>query len=320
MGVYFTVPLIHHKKKKMIEGFLVIDKPEGITSADVVRVVKRVLRVKKVGYIGTLDPIATGVLPVGMGRATRLFPFLEKQDKTYDAVMTLGVETDTQDKTGAHLATADPSGVTEEMVKEAMAGFTGDIMQVPPMYSAKKIDGERLYGLARRGITVEREPNPARVSELRFISKNGPNVRFITTVSTGCYVRTLCHDIGEKLGVHAHLSALIRVKAGHFTIEESIPLSRIEEGGIDAAKEKLLSLSNGLGNLSRAVIISHAHDRVRNGMPIGVSDIVKYDDIPGAPFVRVEDKAGDLICVGVKKGAPLAGFPFTNIQPKKVLF
>lgn len=304
----------------MIEGFLVIDKPEGITSADVVRVIKRVLRVKKVGYIGTLDPIATGVLPVGMGRATRLFPFLEKQDKTYDAMMTLGVETDTQDKTGAHVATADPSGVTEEMVKEAMASFTGDIMQVPPMYSAKKIDGERLYGLARRGITVEREANPARVSELRFISKDGPNVRFVTTVSTGCYVRTLCHDIGNKLGVHGHLSALIRVKAGHFMIEDSIPLAKIEEGGVDAANEKLLSLSNGLANFSRAVIILHAEDRIRNGMPIGVSDIVKYDDIPGAPFVRVENKNGKLICVGVKRGEPLAGFPFTTIQPKKVMF
>lgn len=304
----------------MIEGFLVIDKPEGMTSADVVRVVKRVLRVKKVGYIGTLDPIATGVLPVGMGRATRLFPFLEKQDKTYDAVMTLGVETDTQDKTGAPLATADPSGVTEEMVKEAMAAFTGDIMQVPPMYSAKKIDGERLYGLARRGITVEREPNPARVSELRFVSKDGPNARFVATVSTGCYVRTLCHDIGNKLGVYGHLSSLIRVKAGHFTIEDSIPLAEIEKGGWEAASKKLLSLSDGLGHLSRAVIIPHAEDRVRNGMPIGVSDIVRYDDISKEPFVRVEDKAGDLICVGAKKGAPLAGFPFTNIQPKKVMF
>jgi hypothetical protein len=110
------------------------------------------------------------------------------------------------------------------------------------------------------------------------------------------------------------------VKAGHFTIEESIPLAKIEEGGVDAANEKLLSLSNGLGNLSRAVVIAHAEDRIHNGMPIGVSDIIKYDDIPGAPFVRVENKDGDLICVGAKRGAALAGFPFTNIQPKKVMF
>ncbi|MBF0293348.1 MAG: hypothetical protein HQK86_14460, partial [Nitrospinae bacterium] len=117
-----------------------------------------------------------------------------------------------------------------------------------------------------------------------------------------------------------HLSALIRVKAGHFRIEDSIPLAKIEEGGEDAANAKLLSLSNGLGHLSRAVIISHAEDRIRNGMPIGVSDIVKYDDIPGTPLVRVENKNGKLIGVGVKRGEPLAGFPFTNIQPKKVMF
>ncbi|MBI4665616.1 MAG: tRNA pseudouridine(55) synthase TruB [Nitrospinae bacterium] len=302
-----------------IEGFLIIDKPQGITSADVVRVVKKALKVKKVGYIGTLDPIATGVLPVGIGRATKVFPFLEKMDKVYEATMTLGSATDTQDSTGAVTSQADPSGITDEMVKEAMAGFTGEIQQIPPMYSAKKIDGERLYDLARQGITVERKPVTAHIKELSFISKEGNVVRFTAKVSTGSYIRTLCNDIGEKLGVYAHLSGLIRAATGHFTLENSIPLDELKEGGFEKAQERILSLSDGLSNLSKAVVIAHAVDRLRNGMPVSVSEVATYEDAPGTGYVRIVNKTGELMAIGMKTGIPMAGFPFTTIQPKKVL-
>jgi len=302
-----------------MEGFLNIYKPEGITSADVVRVIKRELRVKKVGYIGTLDPMATGVLPIGMGRATKLFPFLEKDKKEYDAVMTLGSSTDTQDRTGKVLNSADPSAITEEQVKEVMKSFAGEIEQVPPMFSAKKVQGERLYDLARQGIEIERQPVKVTVRDIKFISKEGEKVRFTVKVSPGTYVRTLCHDIGEKLGVYAHLSDLTRTASGSFGVESSIPLEEIRSDNLEKVESSLLSFTEALANMSLAVVIPHAVDRIRNGMPLGVSDIVRFEHVPENTHVRIVDKQENLVSIGVMGGVPMAGFPFSSIQPKKVL-
>ncbi len=302
-----------------MEGFLNINKPEGITSTDVVRVVKRELNVKKVGYIGTLDPMATGVLPVGMGRATKLFPFLEKTEKVYDAVLTLGSATDTQDRTGKVINEADPSHITEDMAREVMSGFVGEIEQMPPMYSAKKINGDRLYDLARQGIEVEREPVKTNIYEINFKEKVGPNISFTVRVSTGTYVRTLCHDIGEKLGVYGHLSDLVRAKSSNFLVEDSIPLDKISRDNLEEVEGLIISLADGLSHMSRAVVIPHAVDRLRNGMPIGVSDIIKFDHVEGSSMVRVVKKDGSLIAVGEMEGIPIAGFPFSTILPKKVM-
>ncbi len=302
-----------------MNGFLNIDKPEGITSAEVVRVIKRVLHPKKIGYIGTLDPIATGVLPIGMGKATKLFPFLEKGDKAYEATLTLGSSTDTQDRTGKVIDSADPSGISEDAVREGLAAFEGEIEQLPPMFSAKKINGERLYKLAREGKVVERKAIKATIKDMTFISKEGPDVRFSVVVSTGAYVRTLCHDLGEKLGVHAHLKDLIRTRAGNFSIENSVKLAVLEEGGDEALEERLISLADGLDTLSKVVVVAHTSDRLQNGHSVGVSEIVSYEDVPGAVNIRIVNKRGKLIAIGTAEGLPIAGFPFTSIQPKKVL-
>ncbi|MBI5816203.1 MAG: tRNA pseudouridine(55) synthase TruB [Nitrospinae bacterium] len=301
------------------EGFLNIFKPEGMTSADVVRVVKRELKAKKVGYIGTLDPLATGVLPVGIGRATRLFPFLEKQDKVYEAVLKLGEATDTQDKSGKVTESADTSGLTEQAVREAVMSFAGGITQIPPMFSAKKIQGERLYDLARQGITVDRKPINAVVSDLSVISVDLPHVRFVARVTAGAYIRTLCHDIGDKLGVHGHLSELTRLRSGHFSADSAMPLEKVKSGNEEEVMTHLLTLSNGLSHMSKAVVISHGAERLKNGMPVGVAEIASFEEVEGSDYVRVESKSGELLSVGMKCGIPMAGFPFTTIIPKKVL-
>lgn len=302
-----------------MEGFLNVNKPEGMTSSDVVREIKRAIRPGKIGYLGTLDPIATGVLPVGLGRATRLFQFMEGQEKEYDVVMTLGASTDTQDRTGRVTGEADPSAVTEEMVKEVMSGFVGRIEQIPPMFSAKKIGGERLYDLARQGIEVEREPIKATIYRMDFEGKEGPSVRFRVRLSTGAYVRTLCHDMGERLGVHAHMAELVRTRSGGFRIEDSIPLDDITRENIGKVRESLIPLAEGLSHLSRAVIIPHAAERLKNGMSVGVSDVIDFDRAEGTDLVRVVGKDGALLAVGAMEGPPLAGFPFAQIKPKRVL-
>ncbi len=305
--------------QRNIDGFLNINKPEGITSAEVARVLKRELGVKKVGYIGTLDPIAEGVLPVGMGKATRLFPFLEKGDKVYEATLTLGASTDTQDRVGKTIDQADPSHVTKEMALEVMETFVGNIEQIPPMFSAKKIDGERLYDLARKGIEVERKPIKATISNLKLMGMDGPNIRFSVQVTTGAYVRTLCHDIGQKLGVYGHLSSLVRTRSGHFRVEDSVALDIFRSDNLEEAESRIISLKDGLSHMHTAVVIPHAVDRIQKGMTLGISDIITFDQADEGDFVRVVDKAGRLVCVGVKEGVPMAGFPFSAIKPKKVL-
>jgi tRNA pseudouridine55 synthase len=302
-----------------MNGFLNIDKPTGMTSADVVRVLKRALNVKKIGYIGTLDPIATGVLPVGLGLATRLFPYLERQDKTYDATMILGAATDTQDRTGKVIAEGDPSVVTEEMVVEALRSMVGQIEQIPPMFSAKKIDGKRLYDLAREGIEVERKPVTTTIHKLDFLSKEGNTVRFTVTVSTGAYVRTLCHDVGAKLGCQAHLGDLVRLANGPFVIEHSVPLSVIEAGGAEAGEAKLISLADGPSNLAKAVVVAHAVKRLTNGQNVGVSEVVDFEDRLDTNLVRLVTREGKLLAIAEKFGVPIAGFPFSTLNPKRVL-
>ena len=302
-----------------VEGFLNINKPDGITSAEVVRIIKRNLKVKKIGYIGTLDPIARGVLVVAMGRATRFVHFLEKHSKEYEAIMSLGSETDTQDRTGKILNEADPSSVTEAEIIKVMSSYKGQTLQVPPMYSAKKIDGKRLYVLARQGLSVKREALPINVSEIKFISKSSSEVRFIAKVSAGAYLRTLCHDMGLTLGVYAHLKCLTRLRAGNFHLIKSIELDSLSSSeGLDA-QDGFLSISEGLSHMSKAIVISHAEERVINGMPIGVSDILKYQDNNGELLTRIHDKNGRFFGVGMAEGPPLAGFPFGSIKPKRVL-
>ncbi|NOS36161.1 MAG: tRNA pseudouridine(55) synthase TruB [Deltaproteobacteria bacterium] len=207
-----------------LAGVLVIDKPGGMTSHDVVMRVRRILGVKKVGHTGTLDPMATGLLPLCIGGATKIARFLEGGEKEYRATIKFGVETDTYDAEGKVVAESDTSGVSEEMVVEALAQFKGKIQQIPPMYSAVKIGGTPLYKLARKGITVEREPKEVEISAIDVEEFTMPLLTMKITCSKGTYIRTLCHDLGSVVGCGAHLVALRRTRSGYYSIQNAITL------------------------------------------------------------------------------------------------
>lgn len=207
-----------------LAGVLVIDKPGGMTSHDVVMRVRRILGVKKIGHTGTLDPMATGLLPLCVGGATKIARFLEGGEKEYRATIKFGVETDTYDAEGKVVAESDTSGVSEEMVLEALAQFKGKIKQIPPMYSAVKIGGTPLYKLARKGITVEREPKEVEISAIDVEEFTMPLLTMRITCSKGTYIRTLCHDLGSVVGCGAHLVALRRTRSGYFSIQDAITL------------------------------------------------------------------------------------------------
>ena len=212
----------------MIHGVINIYKEKGYTSHDIVAKLRGILRQKKIGHTGTLDPDAEGVLPVCLGGGTRLCDMLTDKDKTYRAVMLLGKETDTQDISGTVLKEMSVT-VTEEQVKEAAESFIGDYEQIPPMYSALKVNGKKLYELAREGKTIERAARPVRILKLTIEEINLPRVIMTVTCSKGTYIRTLCHDIGEKLGICACMEELTRTRVGIFEIQDALRLSEVEE-------------------------------------------------------------------------------------------
>ena len=213
-----------------MNGVININKPLGITSHDVVYRLRKILSVKKIGHTGTLDPDASGVLPMCVGRATKTADMLTAKDKQYIAEVTLGARTDTLDKTGTVLETAEVN-VCEEDIKEVIKKFIGDIEQIPPMYSAIKVNGKKLYELARKGEEIERKPRCVRIDNIEVLDINLPEKKLSILVdcSKGTYIRTLCDDIGKELGCFAHMSGLIRTKSGRFDIKESYTLEQIEE-------------------------------------------------------------------------------------------
>lgn len=219
----------------MANGIISIDKPEGWTSQDVTARLRRVFDTRRIGHGGTLDPMATGVLPVFVGRATRGVEFFEHAQKTYETVLRLGMLTDTEDITGTVLEQRSVS-VTEAELLSVLERFRGDIQQIPPMYSALKVNGRKLYDLARAGKEVERQSRPITIYELECLSFSGDEARLRVRCSKGTYIRTLCKDIGLALGCGGCMAALRRVQAGSYTIAESIPLERLlaeSEQGMD---------------------------------------------------------------------------------------
>ena len=216
----------------MITGVINVRKERGMTSFGVVAAMRRIFEQKKIGHTGTLDPDAEGVLPVCFGRATRLVETLMRGTKTYRCVMLLGVTTDTQDTTGTVLETR-PVNVTEDQVRDALLSFAGKQMQMPPMYSAVKVGGKKLVDLARRGIEVEREMREVEFSEFIIHEMSLPRVTFSVTCSHGAYIRTLCHDTGEKLGCGAAMESLLRTRVGEFRLEDALTIDEIR-----ALKEK----------------------------------------------------------------------------------
>ena len=211
-----------------MNGIVIIDKPAGWTSQDVTARLRRVFGTRRIGHGGTLDPMATGVLPVFVGRATRGVEFFEHAEKTYEAVLRLGITTDTEDITGTVLQRREVT-VTRETLESALEGFRGEILQVPPMYSALKVDGQKLCDLARKGKEVERRPRPITIHELTLLDFPGETARLRVRCSKGTYIRTLCKDIGEALGCGGCMEGLRRTAAGEYTIDEAVPLERLLE-------------------------------------------------------------------------------------------
>ncbi len=234
------------------EGILPVDKPAGPTSHDIVDEVRRHFRLAKVGHGGTLDPMATGLLVILLGRGTRLSNYLIGSDKTYEGTMHLGVATDTEDLDGKVVAEADCSRVTQERLEEEMKKWKGDVMQTPPMVSAIKRDGVPLYKLARKGKVVEREPRLIHIYEFALLDFAPPRARFRLKCTKGTYVRTLCADIGRALGCGAHLAQLRRTRSGSLTVENAVPFEKLIEMEQDELIRHIIPLDQiRLGDLNR---------------------------------------------------------------------
>lgn len=297
-----------------MDGVLIIDKPVGLTSHDVVARVRRILKEKRVGHTGTLDPFATGVLVVLIGRATRLAQFLSGAEKEYEGVIRFGYATDTGDATGAirpeTYATTESKefAVTwdESMIAEALITLRGSFEQVPPMYSAKKVEGRKLYELAREGQEIERAAVKVTVREFEAMQTNGVLLKhnedgtcelaIRVVCSAGTYIRTLAESVGERLSVAAHLLALRRTRAGDFKVNEALTLAQLEQHIVSNGdlNSVLLSLRAALSNMASTLLEDEDAMRVRHGATVRTDDRLLDGE-----FVQMCDAQGELIAVGV---------------------
>ena len=274
-----------------MDGVIVIRKEKGFTSHDVVAKLRGILHMKKIGHTGTLDPDAEGVLPVALGKATRLVDMITDKEKTYEAVMRLGVVTDTQDMSGTVLSQTAELHVTEEELRAVIESFVGDYMQVPPMYSALKVNGKKLYELAREGKTVERKPRPVHFYEIEILEIDLPLVHFRVTCSKGTYIRTLCHDIGEKLGCGAAMETLLRTKVGRFTLDDAITLAQTEEAVKNGVIEsKVLGIEEILAEYPRVCCTKEGDRLLANGNPL-VQTLVDAEEKDG--WIRMCNSEGN---------------------------
>lgn len=250
-----------------MDGIVIVDKPQGWTSQDVTARLRRVFGTRRIGHGGTLDPMATGVLPVFVGRATRGVEFFEHAEKTYETVLRLGITTDTEDMTGTVLAEENVS-FTEEQLQETLAAFRGEILQVPPMYSALKVNGQKLCDLARKGKTVERQPRPIIIHELTLVERGENTLRLRVRCSKGTYIRTLCKDIGEKLGCGGCMESLRRVAAGEYTIDEAVPLQTLLD--TEEPEKYLRGVDTMFRNYPAVTLTANQETRCRNGNAFSV--------------------------------------------------
>jgi tRNA pseudouridine55 synthase len=250
-----------------MNGILILDKPGGLTSHDVVRKVRRVCQTRRVGHAGTLDPMATGLLLVAVGEATRIVEYLMEGGKTYRATLKLGEATDTQDAEGQVVARSEHNRFTGAEIEQAFAAFRGRQQQIPPMFSALKKNGVALHRLARKGLEVERQPRDIIIKSLEILTVDLPFISFEVVCSKGTYVRTLCHDIGLKLGTLAHMTALRRHRSGSFHIEEAVTLDDLEQADSATLQQWLLPLSDGLRDYPSCELQGEALQRLGYGIP-----------------------------------------------------
>lgn len=294
-----------------MDGVLNVRKPCGPTSHDVVNQVRRAYGQKRVGHAGTLDPMAEGVLVVCLGKATRLVRYLVDTRKEYRATMVLGVTTDTQDATGKVTAEHDASCVTLDALLAAAQSFAGEIEQIPPMVSAVKHQGRRLYELARRGAEVEREPRRVTIYWLELLDfRPGPRAQadIAVTCSSGTYIRTLCAEIGAGLGCGAHMKSLVRTRVGRFRIEDSVPLDVLAETPQEALGRFVLGMGDALEDMPLVTLSQADADAAAHGMPARVKTPGQVGD-----SVRMLGPGGELLAIGVVSEA--GGI----VKPKVVL-
>mgnify|MGYP000009501251 FL=1 len=252
----------------MINGILNIYKEKGYTSHDVVARLRGIFGQKKIGHTGTLDPDAEGVLPVCLGRATKLCDLLTDKDKTYEAVLLLGKETDTQDITGTVLKECDPSEITEETAKKCIESFIGEYDQIPPMYSALKVNGKKLYELAREGKVVERKSRKVQIYDIRIKEMKLPRIRMEVSCSKGTYIRTLCNDVGEVLGVGGCMESLLRTKVSRFELKDSMKLADIEKAKNEGRTEEIiLPLDEVFVEYPKIIVTGRQAQLAYNGNP-----------------------------------------------------
>jgi tRNA pseudouridine55 synthase len=278
-----------------VDGILVIDKPAGLTSHDVVNRVRRILKTKRVGHTGTLDPFATGVMVVLVGKATRLAQFVDKDDKEYEALVRFGFETDTGDRTGSPKSqVSSPKSISVNEIKKAITHFRGELEQVPPMYSAKKVDGKKLYDLARQGIEIERKAVSVNIKHLEILDEEIVDslIRIRVLCSAGTYIRTLAEDIARAAGSAAHLEELQRTASGKFTINEAVGLNELEDH--DNPTTFLLPIRTAVESLPKFVLIADRIIKTKNGM--STRDLSgRFSD---GEIVQMIDETGELIAIG----------------------
>ena len=280
-----------------MNGILLIDKPSGWTSSDVVAKLRGILHERRIGHSGTLDPMATGLLVVFVGRATRAVEFAEAQEKQYLAGLRLGLVTDTQDTTGTRIG-GEGREVTDEELSAALDRFRGEIQQIPPMYSAIKIGGKKLYEIARRGVEVERKARAVTISELELLDREGEECSLRVTCSKGTYIRTLCHDIGQVLGCGGCMSSLRRSRAGIFSLADAHSLEEVQQAADRGTAEKLLLPTDALFSEHPILRVSEREEaRIRNGNSIS-------SDEPDGMY-RVYGPQGDFLALAKVEGREL---------------
>ena len=282
----------------MYHGIINVYKEKGFTSHDVVAKMRGICGQKKIGHTGTLDPDAEGVLPICLGKATKVCDMLTDSDKIYRAVMLLGVETDTQDMTGEILQQKSTSDLTEKMVRETVASFTGTISQVPPMYSALKVNGKKLYDLARAGVTVERKAREITIHQIEIEEVTFPRVQMTIHCSKGTYIRTLCHDIGQKLGCGAAMESLVRLQAAGYRLEEAFRLKELQclkdTGELYTAVQPV---ENVFSEYPALQVKDEADRLLKNGNALSVRQFISVPENAYHSPVRVYDISGKFCAV-----------------------
>ena len=303
---------------KPVNGILIIDKLAGFTSHDVVARVRRILKIKRVGHTGTLDPFATGVMVVLVGKATRLAQFLDKDEKEYEADVHFGFETDTGDRTGTRRGDGETRGrgdvLTMFNVEQALGHFRGEIMQTPPMYSAKKIDGKKLYEHARKGETIERKPSKVCIHSLELLESAIRNpqssidiIRIRVSCSAGTYIRALAEDIGRQIGVGAHLAELRRTRAGRFDLSLSVTLEELEK--MEDPMTALIKMEEAVEHLLSVTLDADRVEKTKSGLSTRLAEAQFTDGQP----IRMLDESENLIAVGFYEETE------NSIRPKVVL-